>query len=344
MAESDDTGANSPSTSSGEKSNGTGRLATDLVMPMAIRVAATLRIADLLANGPVDGPELAEKSRSDPDALIRLLRYLVARGIFVEPRPAMFGLNDAASVLRSDHPSGMVRHLDLDDLPVALAFTGLLHTVRTGEPAFPEVFGTPFWSYLSANPRAGASFDKAMADDTVFKADAAAGYDWSDVGHVVDVGGGSGALLAEILQLNPSIRGTLVERPDPLARGREYLSSKGLADRCSLVGQSFFDPLPRDGDVYILCSILADWPEPEALEIIRRCAEAMGSSGRLLVIEHPSTDQQQFTHMDLLMLVLVAGKSRTPDENVALLARAGLRATSTVRTSRGHVIIECVKP
>lgn len=318
---------------------------TDLVTPMALRVAATLRIADLIGDGTAGIEMLAERSGTDADALARLLRHLVARGVFAEPAPGTFSAAGPARFLRSDHPAGMHTSLDLDGFGgrMDLAFTGLLHSVRTGEPAWETVFGKPFWPYLAGEPGLGAAFDATMAAGPEYTADAATGYDWATATHVVDVGGGVGALLAEILRRNPALRGTLVDLPDTVRRGREYLTERGVADRCQFAGQSFFDPLPAGGDVYVLGHVLHDWPDPQAAAILRRCAEAAGDRGRVVVIEGPDTDDRDpasFTEMNLRMLVLVGGRQRTPDDHRTLAGAAGLRVTDLHTTPLGHTVVE----
>ena len=263
----------------------------DLITPMALRVVATLRIADLIGDEAADVGVLAERSGTDADALARLLRHLVARGVFAEPEPGVFSASGPARFLRSDHPAGMHASLDLEGFGgrMDLAFTGLLHTVRTGEPAWETVFGTPFWQYLADEPGVGAAFDVTMAAGAEYRADAAAGYDWSNVSHVVDVGGGIGALLAEVLGANPGLRATLVDLPETVRRAAAFLAERGLAGRCAFAGQSFFDPLPTGGDVYVLAHVVHDWPDDAAVAILRRCAEAAGDGGRVTIIEGPGT-------------------------------------------------------
>ena len=319
----------------------------DLVTPMALRVAATLRIADLIGDGTAGIGVLAERSGADADALARLLRHLVARGVFAEPEPGRFSAPGTARFLRTDHPAGLHASLDLDGFGgrMDLAFTGLLLTVRTGEPAWETVFGKPFWRYLADEPRVGAAFDATMAAGPEYIADAAAGYDWATATHVVDVGGGVGALLAEILRDNPGLRGTLVDLPDTVRRGSGYLAGRGLADRCRFAGQSFFDPLPTGGDVYVLGHVVHDWPDDRAVAILRRCAEAAGDGGRVVVLEGPGTadrDPASFAEMNLRMLVLAGGRERTPDGYRALAGAAGLRVTDLRTTPLGHIVIECV--
>lgn len=319
---------------------------TDLVTPMAVRVAASLGLADLMAGDAVTVEELARRSDTDADALGRLLRHLACRGIFVEREQGRFAVNEPAALLASGHPSGMRARLDLGGFggQMDLAFTGLLHTVRTGQPAWETVFGAPFWRYLAASPQMSASFDAMMASGADYVADAARGYDWSGARHVVDVGGGTGALLAEVLRDHPDVRATLVDLPDTVDRGRQYLAARGLDARCAFVGQSFFDPLPAGGDVYVLRRVVHDWGDDDALVILRRCAEAAGRHGRVVVIESPSgsaADPAMFAEMNLRMLVLSGGRERTVDDYVAIAVEAGLDLAGVHRTALGHVILDC---
>ncbi|MDN3355575.1 methyltransferase [Actinomadura sp. DC4] len=318
----------------------------DLVTPMAVRVAASLRLADPMAGGAVPVEELARRSGTDADALGRLLRHLVCQGVFAEPEPGRFALNELAGLLASDHPAGMRAALDLGGFggQMDLAFTGLLHTVRTGQPAWETVFGTSFWPYLAANPQMSASFDAQMARGADYVLDAGRSHDWSGVRHVVDVGGGAGTLVAEVLRANPEMRATLVDLPDTVDRGRRYLAEHGLAERCEFAGQSFFDPLPKGRDAYVLGRVVHDWDDDEAVVILRRCAEAAGRDGRVLVIETnggPGDDSAAFAEMNLRMLVLSGGRERTVEDYTALAAKAGLDVADVHSTPRGHLILEC---
>jgi hypothetical protein len=320
----------------------------DLVTPMALRVAATLRLADFMPDdGTGDGAaigDLAERAGADPEALARMLRHLVAHGVFTEPRPGRFAANQTAAMLRAGEPGLMWLDLDGFGGRMDLAFTGLAHTVRTGQPAWEQVFGLPFWDYLDANPAIGASFDATMAVDGG-NIDVAERYDWAAVRHVADIGGGTGTLIAEVLQRNPGLRGTLADLPETAARARQYLAGLGLDGRCEVVGQSFFDPLPPGADAYLLNRVIHDWDDGAATEILRRCAEAAGGTGRVLVIEShgtPGGDPAAFAEMNLRMLVLAGGRERTLDDYAALAADAGLRITAVHDITERHLIIECV--
>jgi hypothetical protein len=319
----------------------------DLVTPMALRVAATLRLADLMPDdGTGDGAaigDLAERAEANPEALARVLRHLVAHGVFTEPRPGQFAANQTAAMLRTGEPGAVWLDLDGFGGRMDLAFTGLAHTVRTGEPAWEQVFGLPFWDYLDANPAISASFDATMAVDGGNSA-VAERYDWAAVRHVADIGGGTGTLIAEVLQRNPRLRGTLADLPETAARAREYLAGLGLDGRCDVVGQSFFDPLPPGADAYLLNRVIHDWGDAAATAILRRCAEAAGSTGRVLVIEShasPGGDPAAFAEMNLRMLVLAGGRERTLDDYAALAADAGLRVTAVHDITERNLIIEC---
>lgn len=312
----------------------------DLCTPWCVHVVATLRIADHIAAGNTAIDSLAELSGTDRDSLGRVLRHLVSKGVFAQPVPGRFELNDVARGLLG---SGFRLGFDLDGLGgrMAYAWGTLLSAVRTGKPAYLEAFGRDFWGDLDAHPNIAARFDELMGpaghgvpDPQVLPNPD----DWRSIDSVVDVGGGTGALLAEILRSRPELRGTLVDLPRTVARSGELFRSAGVAERASVVGQSFFDPLPAGADLYVLKNVLGDWPDPEAKAILRRCAEAARPSGRLVVFTGAGPGED--ASPDLLMLVLVGGKDRTIDELRQLGRDAGLELRSTGRQSSGRVLVE----
>lgn len=319
----------------------------DLVTPLSVRAAATLRLADAMTDGPTPIDELAGRTGTHGEALVRLMRHLVHHGVFAEPEPGMFALDRLGELLRSDHPSGMRVQLDLGGFggQMDLAFTQVIHTMRTGEPAWEKAFGLPLWQHLQADSTMGESFDAMMASGPEYFDDALETFDWARVDHVVDVGGGSGRLLATVLESHPHLRGTLVDLPDTTERGRGHLESRGLDDRTEAGAQSFFDPLPPGGDLYVLAAIVHDWPDEDAVRILRRCAEAAGEDGRVLIIEGQGSeggDPAAFATMDLRMFVLIGGRERTVDGYTELAGRAGLRVVNVLTTPLGQMGIECV--
>jgi 2,7-dihydroxy-5-methyl-1-naphthoate 7-O-methyltransferase len=314
---------------------------TDLSTPWCVHVVATLRVAGHIEAGNTQIDRLAAASGADPDSLLRVLRHLVSKGLFQEPAPGRFALNEVARGLLDEQ---VLLGLDLDGIGgrMAQAWGTLLSAVRTGKPAYHEVFGCGFWEDLDAHPDIAASFDALMGPaghgvpDPNVLADPA---DWESVKTVVDVGGGTGALLAEVLRARPEVRGILIDLPRPVARSREVFQAAGVADRVTTVAQSFFDPLPGGSDLYMLKSVLGDWPDREAKAILRRCAEAARPSGRVVVFTGAGPGEE--ASPELLMMVLVGGKGRTLDQFRELARDAGLEAGAVTRQPSGRVIVEC---
>jgi SAM-dependent methyltransferase len=212
---------------------------------------------------------------------------------------------------------------------MAQGWSTMLAAVRTGKPAYDELFGRPFWADLDAHPEVAASFDELMgpghgAPDPEVLPDG----DWADVHTVVDVGGGTGSLLAAILAARPHVTGTLVELPRAAAAAGEVFAAAGVTGRATVTVQSFFDPLPAGADVYLLSKVLGDWPDAEAEAILRRCAEAAGEAGRVVVVGGPGEGPPS-PQAGLLMLLLVGGRERSRGELHELVRRAGLDVTST---------------
>ena len=316
---------------------------TDLCTPWCVHVIVTLGVPDRLVSGPASIEELAGVVGADADALSRVLRHLVDKGVFESPAPGVFALNDAARQLTG--PSVRVG-LGLDGIGgrMAHSWSTLLTAVRTGRPAYHEVFGREFWDDLAAHPKVAASFDALMgpAGHATPDPEVLLSGDWTRIRIVVDVGGGTGSLLAAILAKHPTIRGVLVDQPATVARAADILEPAGVADRVSLVGQSFFDPLPAGADLYLLKSVVSDWPDSEATAILRRAADAARPGGRVVVIGGVAPDESGEPAPELIMLVLVGGKGRTLSVFRTLADAAGLRVVSSGRQSSGKYVVECV--
>ena len=190
-----------------------------------------------------------------------------------------------------------------------------------------------------------AYFDELMRSQQLITApQVAALYPWQQVGSVTDVGGGSGGLLAELLVTHPHLRGTLVDRPLPVATAAQRFADRGVADRAEGVAGDFFSPLPTGADVYVISRALTDWSDRHATAILRRCAEAAGPDGRVLVVEVMPTEPYvpHLSSYDLTMLVSVGGRERGVDDFIALGTDAGLALTATYTGTGGLTLLEFV--
>ncbi len=319
---------------------------SDLATPWCLRVVATLRIADRITAGMDRIEDLGQDASVDPESLHRVLRHLVGKGVFEEPTPGRFALNAAAEQLQESHPARLRIGLDLNAFGHRLAYVwgSLPDAVRSGKPAYAEVFGRPFWEDLEAHPEMAASFDALMGpaghgipDPNILLAG-----DWETVHTVVDVGGGTGALLAEILRVHPTVRGILVDLPRTVARAEETFHTAGIAERATTVGQSFFEPLPAGADVYVIKNLLDDWPDAEAAKLLRRLAEAARPSGRVVILGGVSPDDEEGGEDPaLLMMVLVGGRHRSLTSFRALARGAGLEISAAGSQSSGRYVVEC---
>jgi precorrin-6B methylase 2 len=217
----------------------------------------------------------------------------------------------------------------------------MLSYVQTGEPAYTDVFGMPFWDDLEAHPKVKASFDALMgpAGHGTPNPDFDITGGWEAVRSVVDVGGGTGAMLAEILRVRPKVRGTLIELPRTAALAEETFQAAGLAERVTIIGQSFFEALPGGADLYLLKKVLDDWPDREAERILRGCAQAARPNGRVIVLGGVVQDDTA-RPLEIQMLLL-GGKKRTVSEFQELARQAGLELLAAGQQPSGYFVVEC---
>jgi predicted enzyme related to lactoylglutathione lyase len=314
----------------------------DLATPWCLHVAATLRIPEHISAGHTGIAELAAATGCDRDALHAVLGHLVSKGVFTEEPPGRFACNRAAERLSQSS------FLNLDGIGGRMAHTWgtLLDYVRTGQPAYQQVFGRPFWEDLAAHPRIAAEFDALMgpAGHGVPDFDIELSDGWNRIRTVVDVGGGTGALLASLLRRHPQTEGILVDLPGTVDRAGEIIDSFGVSGRVTVKGQSFFDPLPAGADLYLLKSVLNDWPDEPTVAILRRCAEAAQpkegtKEGTIAVLGGVSADE---TLRSLGIDMLVAGgKTSTLTQFTELARQAGLEVVAARTQSSGRFVVEC---
>lgn len=312
----------------------------------AIFVAAKLGLADLLRAGPRSCEDLARDAGVAPRPLFRLLRALAGVGVFREDeaREGWFALTPLAEALRSD-VAGSQRAFALLQEYQYPPWGHLLHSLRTDETAFEQVYGEPLFAFLAGHPEASSVFDDAMADRTAEVAHAVVdAYDFARFDTLVDVGGGSGTLLCSILRSAPRLNGVLFDLPHVAAAAREAVAEAGLADRCTVEGGDFFEAVPRQGDGYLLKWIIHDWDDEQAVRLLRRCRDALDPTDTILLVEElvpPGNTPAMVKWIDLTMLTITGGCERTEAEYGALLTAAGLELTRVIPTAQPASILEC---
>ena len=316
------------------------RLAFGFAVSQALCTVADLRLADLMAAGERTVDDLAAETGSDANALYRIMRLLAAEGVFREIDARLFELTEVGMTLRSDVCSGPSDFIRMLNRQPYLAFAQLGHSVRTGLPAFDEVFGKPRFDWLADHPEDAALFQRAMialgqgTNDAVAEA-----YNFEPFSHVVDVGGGHGQLLSAILARHSHISGVLFDLPSAL--GME--GAQRDVPRTEFVAGSFFETVPSGADVYVLKKVIHDWNDEKATLILRNCRDAMTPDGRVLLAETivpAGNDPNPIKLVDANMLVVTGGVERTRAEYAALLAAAGLRLERVISTVEPISILE----
>lgn len=302
-----------------------------------MQVVAEVGIADHLGHEPSGADILAARAGVDADALNRILRLLVAHGVF-DASPEGYRHTDASRLLRSDHPRSLRPYARMLGAEWQWRSVGALdHALATGETGIRHVFGTESFDYLAAHPEASAIFDDAMASrasiDTASVVEAG---DFSRFAVIADIGGGNGSLLRAVLEAAPASRGVLFDLPHVVA-------AAAPAERITAVSGSFFDdPLPS-ADAYLLRRILHDWQDGEAHRILSAIRAAADPGARVLIIEAPLPDGNEphpAKGLDIVMLAVVGGRERSLDEYRSLLQGAGFRWIGATSTPSGTALIE----
>jgi hypothetical protein len=313
----------------------------------AITAAAELGVADALAKAPLSIDELAGAVDADPDALGRLLRALISRGIFRKLCDGRYDLTPLADTLRSDADVSMAAMARWVGSPQHREhWSHLADAVRTGRAVIPELRGKPAFEYLAYEPELAEIFNRAMTSASVLSiAPVTAAYDFSPYPTIVDVGGGHGRFLAAVLAATPDARGVLFDQPQVVAGAPTLLREHQAQDRVRIVEGSFFERVPDGGDAYVLKHIIHDWPDDDAVHILRNVRTAAGAGKRVLLVETviPIHDREFLGKwLDLEMLIAAAARERSADDYGQLLKRAGFQMTRVVETASPFSVVEAI--
>lgn len=300
----------------------------------AVRTAAELGLADRIGDGRRRTSELAAELAVDPDALGRLLHYLVSVDVLDGDDTHGFALTPMGALLRDDTPGSMRHYARLYGGEFYRAWGELPESIRTGRSGFGRVFGDELFPYLAADPGLSLLYDKAMVSGNAFFADVPRAYDFSGARIIVDVAGGHGALLTEILRRNPGARGVLFDTPHVIAETRRGELSPELAERTEFVEGDFFTAVPSGGDVYTASRILHGFDDDTCVRILAGCAAAMTPDARLLLLERllpdePATGGLGHGYNMHMLAVMGGGRERTRRAYEALLDKAGFALRST---------------
>lgn len=325
------------------------RLADGFRGTQALVVVAELGIADHLAAGPLSASELAKRTATNTDALRRLMRALCALGVFSEQASGHFAHNSVSYLLRIDVDGSFNAVVQFLASPARWRCWGSLkETIRTGEGATAHVLGVPLFDYYAANAVQSKIHDDAMKALSVVHGSAvveAIAVSEGDV--VVDIGGGTGQLLATTLLANPAASGILFDLPCVVLHAPSLLRAHDVIARCTIDGGSFFERVPSKGDVYLLKQVIHDWDDERAAKILQSCRRCMPPTAKLLIIERrmpePGTADLAAGPflVDLEMLVMTpGGRERTRSEFRTLLENSGFTLDRMIPTASPFCVFE----
>ncbi|QPP08946.1 O-methyltransferase [Streptomyces bathyalis] len=293
-----------------------------------VQVLLELDIAERVADGPRPVSELASECGADETALYRLLRSSTALGIFRETQARHFENTPLSSgLLRSSDVVPLVKYNTMD--MTTLPYEELMHSVRTGEPAFEHRFGKPFYQYLEDNPAEREFFEgfmshwaRQMTDEEMNS------FGFERFTRIADLGGNDGYFLGQALSRHPGLNAVLMDLPEVVGASDKVLDKHGVTERVEVRAGDFFkDPIPDGCDAYLLKAVLHNQSEERAERLLRRVRERIGDSGATLLVWDlvmaPANHWDHGKLLDLDMLVLYGGRERTLEDWRELFERTG---------------------
>lgn len=311
-----------------------------------VYAAAKLGLADHFATGPKNASELAVPMQLHAPSLHRLMRTLASLGLLAERDEQRFTLTPLGEALKTGAPGSARATLIAFGSTFWHAWEEILYSLATGKTGFDKAYGMPLFEYLHQHPIDASYFNEAMIGFHGNEPPAVArAYDFSTFRTIVDVGGGTGNLLAAILSCHSQPRGVLFDRPHVVADAPAVLKARGVEERVTIEAGDFFEAVPTGGDAYVLSHVIHDWTEEQCLTILGRCRNVIKPDSRLLIVEMvlPAGDTPHPGKvLDMVMLVFPGGQERTEAEYDALLAKAGFRLSRVVATESAVSILEAV--
>lgn len=315
------------------------------LLTQCLYVAAKLDIADILDDQKkIHVDALAKATNTDSQSLNRILTCLARYGIFEEHGAGTFSLNEQAKLLQDSNLKGYIIFSGEEAYQAA---SQLLNCVKTGTPGFPKLYGMTHWEYLSKNPEKADAFHRGMVKDAAQIVQMLQeNYNLLPYQKIIDVGGGSGHIVGGILQKYSDKEGIVfdLESVQPLAL--EKINQMGLSNRLQFECGSFFEEIPKDGDLYLMKVILHDWDDEHAKMILANCANAMHRNSRLLIIDRLMDNPQHklnTAYIDILMMCMLGGRERTVEEFKELCDASGLQVLNVYAQNQPLNILEVAK-
>ena len=303
-------------------------LASGFLVSRALYVVAELQIADEMVDGPKTSQEIANRLNLNVDAVFRLLRMLVSHGVFI-CQDNKFALNELAELITMTHPQSMHGFLLHEDRDRWNAYGHMSYSIRTGKATFDHLYGLGYFDYIAQDTKKSEQFDRGMATlSETENRQVATHFDFGLYATIIDVGGGVGGLLAQIMHRHKNSSGILYELPHIENIAQKYLAMQYLDNRVKVVSGNFLNHIASHGDLYLLKRILHDWNDEISIQILKNCRIAMAQGAKIVVFDCVVPEGSEFNiskDIDIIMMTVFGGKERTSSDFEKLFAAAGLQ-------------------
>jgi hypothetical protein len=301
----------------------------------AIHVFVDLGIPEILNAGPMPADQLATITGADEWALQTVLRALATMDIVSIEREQRYALTPMGRFLLRSTPGSSAGEAGEFFETIYRPLGDLMHMVKTGQIAFHHVYGKSFYDHLQENSGLATHFYNTMEATALQRyAGLSSVFQFAERSRIVDVGGGEGSLLIQILRECQNSKGVLYDLPLLTERAKARLRAAGLSERCEIAAGNFLESVPSGGDVYILANVLNNWRTEDAERVLANCHAAMHECARLLVLEPiyvPGTLPRWRALVSLGVMAQRGGRTRSEAEIRALLAAGGFQVESIVQ-------------
>lgn len=318
----------------------------------ALFVAARLNVATILGTETLDASELAGRVGANADALGRLMRLLVAIGVFEECSPMAFRNNKLSNCLRSDDPQSVRAMILMHNSEVMSRpwFEQLETGVRSGTPPFRLSHGEDLFDYLDHHAGFDREFSEAMDSVEALAGDGfATDLDWGRFERIIDVGGSRGAKSLAILKRHRKLSALIVDRPQVIAEAQQYWANHHTdgVERLRFQAGDLFEEIPvatGPKDIYLLSAVLHGFDDSMCVRALQKLREAIvGNGARVALLEMvvPETGADiASASFDMQMFVGCRGRERTLSEWKLVIQASKLLLDEVVHLrSLGSVLV-----
>src|SRR5919202_3272000 len=313
-----------------------------------------LGVFDCMTSDIKNTLDIANELDLDDKLAYRLLRALSSMGFLKEePNNTGFSITPQGELLRKDSPQTLSGVALLEEGPEHYAiWKHLPAMIKDGKQnSFVREFGCKLFEYRERNPNYAEVFNQAMSSyssaQTTWVLEALDSYDFANIGHMCDIGGGTGHLLGNLLVKYPHMKGTVLELESVINNKESLLAPKlGVNERCSYVNGDMFSSNVPSADAYIMKMILHDWSDGECVKILSNIYGSSPEHARLFIAEHlvPGPNQPHFSKLfDIHMMCVASGRERTINEYSSLLQQSGWKYIQTLHPHNQSGLIEVIE-